>query len=234
MGFSPWRAEIEVTIRLLLSHRNEHATLAVRFSDTFTKSHGRKINAAWERHPFAVHVIYLDHTLAHRHAFVTTSRNIRRFKFCIVFKHVLYTHRTQFWNFCREDTEHPQTLTWFLWFFSGIDCHSTLMHWLNYDCFSPYYPLAFLIVLKRQVKKCRKSINTEWDPGTRKQPMQGNDVERKGNTNLKGISFTSILWVLELIDRTLVYWVFLLQVENEVRIEFSREKHRGGKGIQKW
>jgi len=64
--------------------------------------------------------------------------------------------------------------------------------------------------------------------------MQENDVERKGNTNLKGISFTSILWVLELIDRALVYWVFLLQVENEVRIEFSRKKHRMKKVIQKW
>lgn len=53
--------------------------------------------------------------------------------------------------------------------------------------------------------------------------MQENKVERKRNTNLKDSSFTSIVWVLELIDRTLVYGVFLLQVENEDRIEFSRK-----------
>lgn len=59
--------------------------------------------------------------------------------------------------------------------------------------------------------------------------MQENEVERKRNTNLKDSSFTSIVWVLELIDRTLVYGVFLLQVENEGRTEFSRketEQHR--------
>lgn len=54
--------------------------------------------------------------------------------------------------------------------------------------------------------------------------MQYNEVERKRNTNLKDSSFTSIVWVRELIDRTLVYGVFLLQVENEDRIEFSRKK----------
>lgn len=59
-----------------------------------------------------------------------------------------------------------------------------------------------------------------------KQPMQENKVERKRNTNLKGSSFTSIVWVLELIDRTLVYGVFLLQVKNEDRIDFNREKEQ--------
>ncbi len=54
--------------------------------------------------------------------------------------------------------------------------------------------------------------------------MQENEVKRKRNTNLKDSSFTSIVWILELIDRTLVYGVFLLQVENEDRIEFSRKK----------
>lgn len=48
-------------------------------------------------------------------------------------------------------------------------------------------------------------------------------VRLKGNTNLKDSSFTSIVWVLELIDRTLVYGIFLLQMENEDRIEFSRK-----------
>lgn len=56
--------------------------------------------------------------------------------------------------------------------------------------------------------------------------MQGNQEERKENTNLKDSSFTSIAWVLELIDRTLVYGVFLLQVEDEDRIEFMREKEQ--------
>lgn len=51
--------------------------------------------------------------------------------------------------------------------------------------------------------------------------MQENEVERKRNTNSKGSSFTSIAWVLELIDRTLVYGVFLLQVQNEDRIQLS-------------
>lgn len=51
-----------------------------------------------------------------------------------------------------------------------------------------------------------------------KQCMQENEVERERNTNLKGSSFTSIAWVLELIDRTLVYGVFLLKVENEDRM----------------
>lgn len=46
----------------------------------------------------------------------------------------------------------------------------------------------------------------------------------KINTNLKDSSFTSIAWILELIDRTLVYRVFLLQIENEDRIEFSRKQ----------
>lgn len=53
---------------------------------------------------------------------------------------------------------------------------------------------------------------------TRKQCMQENEVERERNTNLKGSRFTSIAWVLELIDRTLVYGVFLLKVENEDRM----------------
>lgn len=54
--------------------------------------------------------------------------------------------------------------------------------------------------------------------------MQENEVERKRNTNSKGSSFTSIAWVLELIDRTLVYGVFLLQVQNEDRIQLSRKE----------
>ncbi len=54
--------------------------------------------------------------------------------------------------------------------------------------------------------------------------MQENKVERERNTNLKDSSFTSIVWVLELIDRTLVYGVFCLQAENEDRIEFSRKR----------
>ena len=61
-------------------------------------------------------------------------------------------------------------------------------------------------------------------------------VERKRSTNLKGGSFTSIAWVLELIDRTLVYGVFLLQVENGDRVEFSRKKQnnkRKGRGRYK-
>lgn len=53
--------------------------------------------------------------------------------------------------------------------------------------------------------------------------MQESEAERKRNTNLKDSSFTSIVWVLELIDRTLVNGVFLLQVENEDRVEFSRK-----------
>lgn len=43
--------------------------------------------------------------------------------------------------------------------------------------------------------------------------MQENQAERKRNTNLKNSSFTSIVWVLELIDGTLVYGVHLLQVQ---------------------
>lgn len=45
------------------------------------------------------------------------------------------------------------------------------------------------------------------------QSMQEKQEEWKGNTNLKDSSFTSIVWVLELIDGTLVYGIFLLQVE---------------------
>lgn len=45
--------------------------------------------------------------------------------------------------------------------------------------------------------------------------MQETRVERKRNTNLKDSSFTSITGVLELIDRTLVYGIFLLQAKNE-------------------
>lgn len=56
--------------------------------------------------------------------------------------------------------------------------------------------------------------------------MQESEVERKRNTNLKGSSFMSIAGVLELIDRTLVYGIFLLKVENEDRIEFSRTQSK--------
>lgn len=58
--------------------------------------------------------------------------------------------------------------------------------------------------------------------------MQESEAERKRNTNLKDSSFTSIVWVLELIDRTLVNGVFLLQVENEDRVEFSRKTQNTG------
>lgn len=59
-----------------------------------------------------------------------------------------------------------------------------------------------------------------------KQSMQETEVIRKRNTNLKGSSFMSIAGVLELIDRTLVYGIFLLKVENEGRIEFSRTRSK--------
>lgn len=58
--------------------------------------------------------------------------------------------------------------------------------------------------------------------------MQESEAERKRNTNLKDSSFTSIVWVLELIDRTLVNGVFLLQVDNEDRVEFSRKTQNTG------
>lgn len=47
------------------------------------------------------------------------------------------------------------------------------------------------------------------------------------NTNSVDSSFTSIVWVVEAIDWTLVYWVFWLWVGNEDRIKFMR----GKKGI---
>lgn len=59
-----------------------------------------------------------------------------------------------------------------------------------------------------------------------KQSMQETEVVRKRNTNLKGSSFMSIAGVLELIDRTLVYGIFLLKVKNEGRIEFSRTQSK--------
>lgn len=59
-----------------------------------------------------------------------------------------------------------------------------------------------------------------------KQSMQETEVVRKGNTNLKDSSFMSIAGVLELIDRTLVYGIFLLKVKNEDRIEFSRTQSK--------
>lgn len=61
-------------------------------------------------------------------------------------------------------------------------------------------------------------------------------MERKRNTNLEDSSFTAVVWVLELIDRTLVYGVFLLQAENMDRMEFSQKKiaqHSTGKGMNK-
>lgn len=61
-------------------------------------------------------------------------------------------------------------------------------------------------------------------------PMQADQAEMKRNTNSKASAFTSIVWVLELIDWTLVNWVFLLQVESEDRRVFSRKmKNRKGK-----
>lgn len=45
--------------------------------------------------------------------------------------------------------------------------------------------------------------------------MQETEVERKRNTNSKDSSFASITGVLELIDRTLVYGIFLLQAKND-------------------
>lgn len=55
-------------------------------------------------------------------------------------------------------------------------------------------------------------------------PCRKNERERTRNTNLVDSSFTSIVWVLEAIDRTLVYWVFWLWVGNEDRIKFIWRK----------
>lgn len=49
--------------------------------------------------------------------------------------------------------------------------------------------------------------------------MQETEVERKRNTNSKDSSFTSITGVLELIDRTLVYGIFLLQAKNNRKFQ---------------
>lgn len=49
--------------------------------------------------------------------------------------------------------------------------------------------------------------------------MQETEVERKRNTNSKDSSFTSITGVLELIDRTLVYGIFLLQAKNDRKFQ---------------
>lgn len=53
-------------------------------------------------------------------------------------------------------------------------------------------------------------------------------MERKRNTNLKNSSFTSVVWVLELIDWTLVNGVFLLQVENggQKRVQQGNGKNK--------
>lgn len=56
--------------------------------------------------------------------------------------------------------------------------------------------------------------------------MQENGRERTRNTNSVDSSFTSIVWVLEAIDRTLVYWVFWLQIRNEDRMKFTWKKKR--------
>lgn len=61
--------------------------------------------------------------------------------------------------------------------------------------------------------------------------MQEDQAERKINTNSKASAFTSIVWVLELIDWTLVNWVFLLQVESEDRRVFSRKMKNWKKGL---
>lgn len=55
--------------------------------------------------------------------------------------------------------------------------------------------------------------------------MQENERERTRNTNSVDSSFTSIAWVVEAIDRTLVYWVFWLQIGNEDRIKFIWKKN---------
>lgn len=54
--------------------------------------------------------------------------------------------------------------------------------------------------------------------------MQENEGEKTRNTNSVDSSFTSIAWVLEAIDRTLVYWVFWLRVGKEDKMKFIREK----------
>lgn len=54
----------------------------------------------------------------------------------------------------------------------------------------------------------------------------GKSRGKKRNTNLKGSSSTSIVWVLELIDRTLVYRVVLLQIENEDRTDLRMEMNK--------
>lgn len=56
--------------------------------------------------------------------------------------------------------------------------------------------------------------------------MQETGAERKRNTNLKDSSFTSITGVLELIDRTLVYGIFLLQAKNDREIQAATEQKR--------
>lgn len=47
-------------------------------------------------------------------------------------------------------------------------------------------------------------------------------AEGKKITNSVDGSFTSIVWVVEAIDWTLVYWVFWLEVGNEDRKKFMR------------
>lgn len=59
--------------------------------------------------------------------------------------------------------------------------------------------------------------------------MQENEREGTRNTNSVDSSFTSIVWVVEAIDRTLVYWVFWLQIGNEDRIKFIWKKNNNKK-----
>lgn len=55
--------------------------------------------------------------------------------------------------------------------------------------------------------------------------MQETKVGRKRNTNLKDSGFTSITGVLELIDRTLVYGIFLLQAKNDRKIQEAKKQN---------
>lgn len=82
------------------------------------------------------------------------------------------------------------------------------MHQTTSECFNTCYIRLDDIMHKMNEEKSR---HTPF--------MQETEVERKRNTNSKDSSFASITGVLELIDRTLVYGIFLLQAKNDRKFQ---------------
>lgn len=97
------------------------------------------------------------------------------------------------------------TLSNWHWLLHQQDRKKELIYWISSFCLVSWLGSLFLknrTSLNQSHRKCRSHAGKTQE-------------ESRWNTNLKSSSFTSIAWILELIDRALVNGVVLLKVEND-------------------